>query len=173
MDGGSPSEAVPGGDDGNVTHLILFAHGLTSACCKANLCHGLAVLHAFQAEQQTRGAVAGAALVLSVANAGETGRQTMALTLEGVEAGGARLAAEAVGLVRRFPRCDRLSLVGCSMGGLFARHAARLLFGGDCGAGGGVFGSRAIRPHALITLATPHLGVYGTAGLQVLHEGDR
>ncbi|GMI28428.1 hypothetical protein TeGR_g12031, partial [Tetraparma gracilis] len=99
------------------------------------------------------------ALIVSSANAGSTGAQTFSLTLSGISSGGERLASEAVELAGRFPNLTHLSFVGCSMGGLFAREAARLLFSPSSTP----LLPPGVQPHSFITLATPHLGVYGTS----------
>ena len=71
----------------------------------------------------------------------------------GIELAAARLASEIRSLVSRAPWLTHLSLVGNSLGGLFARYAAALLFEPStrtlCG----------LTPLVFLTTASPHLGV--------------
>jgi pimeloyl-ACP methyl ester carboxylesterase len=174
--GGAPSlsssfSLSPGETAAEVTHVVVFAHGLTSSVTASDLAHGQALLAAHK--ELAPELSSGTAVHLSAANAGSSGGATLRLTTGGVEAGAARLAAE-VGMLlkKRYPKATHVSLIGGSMGGLFACRAASLL----CASGllrvdgivpdGGVIWAglariRVARLHALVTLATPHLGVLG------------
>jgi pimeloyl-ACP methyl ester carboxylesterase len=79
-------------------------------------------------------------------------------TTDGVLAGADRVAADVSATVAANPSLRRISFVGNSLGGLYAREAAcRLrsspsaLLGGDRIAG--------LEPEAFVTIASPHLGV--------------
>lgn len=95
---------------------------------------------------------AGLRVVLSDVNHGKT--------MDGVAAGGSRLAA----LIRSevCTRGSRLSLIGHSLGGLYARYALRRL------EEQGWFEEAGVRPTTFITLATPHLGIHESNNLAIL-----
>lgn len=64
-------------------------------------------------------------------------------------------------VVQSTPSLSRISLVGNSLGGLYVRYAAKLLYrdettDGDSGTGATVAG---LSPSVFMTIATPHLGV--------------
>jgi hypothetical protein len=83
-------------------------------------------------------------------------------TTDGVRKGGERLATS----ITRFLTSElsemgdvgevKLTLIGNSLGGLYARYAASLLFGGD---GQLVVGDRKIVPNMFVTTASPWLGI--------------
>lgn len=93
-------------------------------------------------------------------------------TTDGVAQGGRRLAHEILKVVEACPSLTSISFVGNSLGGLYARYAAALLYtpspstcslshGGD-GAGGknGDAGCVCgLSPGDFVTTASPHLGV--------------
>ena len=92
----------------------------------------------------------------STANSGVL--SSLVATCDGVERGGARLADELWSIVTFYHAAYfsvRLSLVGVSLGGLYARAAL-----GDARLWGAV-ASGALRLGNLITFASPHLGVRG------------
>lgn len=94
---------------------------------------------------------------------GSTGLGTFAGTLAGVADGGRRVAQEVRQVVAALGTKE-VALIGASLGGLYCRFAAGLLWGG---AGDELL---LARPIALVTLATPHLGVrglFGAGGLQL------
>ena len=74
-------------------------------------------------------------------------------SLRGLETGGEALASEITRYVRQHPSLTRLSVVGNSLGGLYARYAMHVLFNPLDGTMAG------LKPHRLLTIATPHLGV--------------
>lgn len=74
-------------------------------------------------------------------------------TQDGIEAGGRRLAEEIRQLRRVAPQLSHISLVGNSLGGLYCRYAAALLFDADSGTVAG------LQPVHFLTTASPHLGV--------------
>jgi hypothetical protein len=74
-------------------------------------------------------------------------------SLRGLQTGGEDLALEIVDYIKAFPSLTRLSIVGNSLGGLYARYAMHILFNTSDGTMAG------LKPHRLLTIATPHLGV--------------
>ena len=74
-------------------------------------------------------------------------------SLRGLAVGGEDLASEIVQFVKANPSLTRLSIVGNSLGGLYARYAMHVLFNATDGTLAG------LKPHRLMTIATPHLGV--------------
>lgn len=76
-------------------------------------------------------------------------------TADGVDRGGHRVAAEVERALARYPSVTHYSLVGHSLGGLYARFAAARLQEKFAGV------DTAPRPLVLMTLATPHVGVRG------------
>lgn len=72
-------------------------------------------------------------------------------THDGVVAGGTRVAADIRMMVRRHPSLRRISLVGFSLGGLYMRYAAALLFEDGLVAG--------LTPGRFVSVAAPNLGV--------------
>lgn len=112
---------------------------------------------------------------LVYASSASTSRQTF----EGVDSCGLRLAEEIRQLRSDHPSLCRISLVGHSMGGLIARHAAGLLLvGADIEAADTDIarqsGGRSsclmagMEPAHFITMATPHLGCSVSPGLSQL-----
>lgn len=81
---------------------------------------------------------------------------------EGVVAGGERIVAAIQEEMARQPALRKLSLVGHSLGGLYARYAAGVLYGR--------YGC-VLEPVNLITIATPHLGVRRPTGRSLLRGG--
>ena len=129
------------------THLFVLVHGLGGtpedlSCLERNLLLG-ARREGF------------AALVL------KPGCNVLARSFDGVRAGAARVADEIRAVVASHPTLVDISLVGNSLGGIYARYAAALLFDEDAGTVAG------LRPDAFLTTATPHLGVgpFGYLGL--------
>ena len=121
------------------TKLVVLQHGLYGAAVN------MAVL---QQELERQGG--GEVLVHSgVANEGRT--------RDGVAAGGRRLAAEVEQLVAEVARgggsLRTISLVGNSLGGLYARHAAAELWDAESGCIAG------LEPDAFVSIGCPHLGV--------------
>ena len=74
-------------------------------------------------------------------------------THDGIEAGGRRLADEIRSLKAAAPQLTHVSLVGNSLGGLYCRYAAALLFDARSRTLAG------LRPVHFLTTASPHLGV--------------
>ena len=74
-------------------------------------------------------------------------------SLQGFKVGGERLASEITKHVVANNHLKRISIVGNSLGGLYARYALKLLFDDSedtiCG----------LQPHRFLSIATPHLGV--------------
>eukprot|EP00598_Pedospumella_elongata_P008087 CAMPEP_0184969172 /NCGR_PEP_ID=MMETSP1098-20130426/2003_1 /TAXON_ID=89044 /ORGANISM="Spumella elongata, Strain CCAP 955/1" /LENGTH=341 /DNA_ID=CAMNT_0027490909 /DNA_START=36 /DNA_END=1058 /DNA_ORIENTATION=+ len=71
----------------------------------------------------------------------------------GVHAGGMKLADEVWNFLYLHSGVRRISFVGNSLGGLFARYAVKELFDEPTGL------IATLRPHHFLTIATPHLGV--------------
>ncbi|CAM9730965.1 unnamed protein product, partial [Ascophyllum nodosum] len=83
-------------------------------------------------------------------------------TKDGVAEGGSRLADEIRQVVKSNPSLTRISLVGNSLGGLYVRYAAKLLYheGKPAPAGETPRGTVAgLEPSVFMTIAAPHLGV--------------
>ena len=74
-------------------------------------------------------------------------------TRDGIVAGGIRLSNEIQSVVAQHKGISSLSLVGNSLGGLYSRHAAALLFDESDGTMAG------LQPRCFVTTGTPHLGV--------------
>ncbi|KAG8467306.1 hypothetical protein KFE25_000622 [Diacronema lutheri] len=81
---------------------------------------------------------------------------------EGIVAGGERLVACILEAIAALPSLRKLSLIGHSLGGLYIRYAAGILYG-RCGC--------TLEPASLITLATPHLGVRRPLGRPLMRGG--
>eukprot|EP01062_Namystynia_karyoxenos_P084250 TRINITY_DN9871_c0_g1_i1.p1 TRINITY_DN9871_c0_g1~~TRINITY_DN9871_c0_g1_i1.p1 ORF type:complete len:352 (+),score=110.08 TRINITY_DN9871_c0_g1_i1:81-1058(+) len=147
----APPAPPPQGQQQPGGHLVVFVHGLTASCSSSDLRHGRALAERLEGARCADGAPVH--LLVSAASAGWCGAATFAWTLAGVRQAGARLAAEVRAELAR-TQATRLSFVGASLGGLFARRAAALLFEG---------GGEGPRPAGVLfaTLATPHLGVRG------------
>ena len=128
------------------------------------LCHGLGgTPQDLSCLQRELSLDANALVHLSEAQAN---RQRFALsnTFDGVERGGARLAAEIRALARDHPQLTTISLVGNSLGGLYCRYAAALLFSANDGTLAGLV------PDTYLTTASPHLGVGEHGALGVLPD---
>ena len=133
------------------TLLLHGAAGLVSRGHLVVLIHGLAGTSedlSFLGEQLVdRGE--GAVQVLSV-------KSNMGQTTDGIWAGAERCAEEVERTVRDAGgRLSRISIVGNSLGGLYARAAATLLYDGQTGRIAG------LSPDTFCTVAAPHLGVRG------------
>ena len=77
----------------------------------------------------------------------------MQSTFDGIDRGGARVADELRGLVKQYPSLRRLTMVGNSLGGMYARYCAAECFDPATGKVAG------LEPVCYATTATPHLGV--------------
>lgn len=130
-----------------VTRVAFFVHGLGHNGEK----HGRALAAGAQ--------LAGWHLHYVAANLGFTRWGTFANTLGGIEAGGYRVAKEVREVVTATKALE-IAFVGASLGGLFCRYAARLLWPDAADSELPL----PARPLALVTLATPHLGVRGLVG---------
>ncbi|CAM9441241.1 unnamed protein product [Ectocarpus sp. 4 AP-2014] len=130
-------------DKGLPAHLVVLAHGLSGTP------EDLTYL------KQSLEREGGSDILVHSA------RRNEGKTKDGVVEGGSRLAEEILEVVQSTPSLSRISLVGNSLGGLYARYAAKLLYrdettGGDSGTGATVAG---LSPSVFMTFATPHLGV--------------
>ncbi|CAB1120484.1 unnamed protein product [Ectocarpus sp. CCAP 1310/34] len=130
-------------DKGLPAHLVVLAHGLSGTP------EDLTYL------KQSLEREGGSEILVHSA------RRNEGKTKDGVVEGGSRLAEEIREVVQSTPSLSRISLVGNSLGGLYARYAAKLLYrdettGGDSGTGATVAG---LSPSVFMTIATPHLGV--------------
>lgn len=93
-------------------HLIVLCHGLTAT-----------VHHVTSLSRALRDAHADAGVLVVESDANSGVFSSYFTTTLGVELGGAKLAAEIDGILRRHPSIRRLSLVGHSLGGLYCRAA--------------------------------------------------
>eukprot|EP00656_Telonema_subtile_P020855 TRINITY_DN21918_c0_g1_i2.p1 TRINITY_DN21918_c0_g1~~TRINITY_DN21918_c0_g1_i2.p1 ORF type:complete len:280 (-),score=51.43 TRINITY_DN21918_c0_g1_i2:11-850(-) len=136
--------------ESSAQHLIVFAHGLTASATAAHPAHGRALEELLQDSPSEA-----VALHFSRSNAGGSGASTFLHTCTvGLKKGGELLAAEVAQVAATMPALTHISLIGASLGGLFARHASALLWGGAA-----PLLPAHVHPHALVTLASPHLGV--------------
>jgi predicted esterase len=131
------------------SHLIFLVHGLGGKT--ADL---LPLRAAFEGRGGGRSHV-----VVHIASANDS-TQRIALdrgsspsTFDGVVAGSSRLAQEFREVVKSYPSLRRVSLIGNSLGGIYVRHMASLLYDKRSGTLAG------LQPACLVTIATPHLGV--------------
>lgn len=120
-------------------HLFVCVHGL------AGRPEDLSALR--EALLRRKGGEAPPLVHLATANA-----HNRFATYDGIPAGAQRLAQEIRLLVAQQPSLTHLTLVGNSLGGLYARYAAALLYSED----GRIAG---LEPVTFLTTATPHLGV--------------
>lgn len=74
-------------------------------------------------------------------------------TLLGVSEGGSSLASEIKCFVSKKDALRKISFVGNSLGGLYARYAIRDLYNSSSGTIAG------LQPHCFVTIASPHLGI--------------
>ena len=125
-------------------HLVVFIHGYEGASTDFDNCERV-LIRKVQSETRTDETVTTLKLK---ANSGFGG------TYDGIESGAVRLWKELTkrmqDLTKKFgSEIKALSVVGHSLGGLYARYLVRLL--NDC------FVFEAIEPRFFITLASPHL----------------
>jgi len=165
---GTPPGSSSPGSSGSPTHLFVLIHGLGGtpddlACLRKNLV----------------GRGGSDVLVLA------PGCNAATRSFDGVPAGAERVAEEIRAVVEAHPTLRRISLVGNSLGGIYARYVAALLYEGEEGEedpgpgpgrgapagedkdecrGGRIAG---LVPATFLTTATPHLGVgpFGYLGL--------
>ena len=139
-------------DSQPVLHLIVLIHGLFGT-------HRDFDVLSHELEVATGGRARGVLVHATAANDG--------LTLDGIERGAERAADDVCALLRAHGSVATLSLVGHSLGGLYARRAARIL--DDRGvfdlapappaaAAGDRAARRAVAPAVFATIASPHLG---------------
>jgi hypothetical protein len=74
-------------------------------------------------------------------------------TLSGVREGGYSLASEIQIAVSKLHHLQKISIVGNSLGGLYARYAIGELYDSSRGTIAG------LQPHCFMTIASPHLGI--------------
>ena len=74
-------------------------------------------------------------------------------SLGGFKTGGEKLASEIVNHVAKNDQLKRISVVGNSLGGLYARYAIKILFNDTDNSIAG------LKPYRFMSIATPHLGV--------------
>lgn len=152
-----------------VEHLFVFVHGFGSSGAR----HGVYVMERIDAAF----ADVGGWTHIATSNSQGTGLGTFFKTAAGIETGGTRLAKEVKSLTVSHPTVRTVSFIGSSLGGLYSRYAAGLLFNlesfskytdtkapelsqktessdeEDIALGPG------IDLGVLVTLATPHLGI--------------
>eukprot|EP00802_Teleaulax_amphioxeia_P014418 Tamp_14483.p1 GENE.Tamp_14483~~Tamp_14483.p1 ORF type:complete len:497 (+),score=89.71 Tamp_14483:2-1492(+) len=125
-------------------HLIVLAHGLMGGTSDLSFLRD-SILEADP--QDTH-------VLLSATNQDKT--------TDGIAVGGSRLASEILDTVEAMPSLTHISLLGNSLGGLYSRYAAAVLYTPPppsaaqppsleliCG----------LKPHKFVTTASPHLGV--------------
>lgn len=111
----------------NSNHLVVLSHGLMGSEMD---------LEYLASQLKKKGNV-----VLS------SGANRLLASTTGVEAGAKRLLEEVQESLRLHPHVNKISFVGNSLGGIYARYAARL------------FKSDHVIMHKFMTVATPHLSV--------------
>ncbi|KAJ1629473.1 putative serine esterase-domain-containing protein [Pavlovales sp. CCMP2436] len=127
---------VASGGQPRPTHLVVLAHGLGGTS------NDLARLSRLLSNDRD---------ILTLAVRSNEGR-----TRDGVSEGSGRVAREVTAAVAANPSLQRISFVGNSLGGLYIRHTARLMYErGSFGRGAKIAG---LWPEAFITIASPHLG---------------
>eukprot|EP00903_Cladosiphon_okamuranus_P019438 g17873.t1 len=143
--GEQPGGATAGSGCGGSTspsHLVVLSHGLSGTAADLTYL------------KQSLERAGGADILVHSARCNE------GKTKDGVAAGGGRLAKEILELVGSTPTLSRISFVGNSLGGLYVRYAAKVLYeNGD--AGGPAEGATiaGLKPSVFMTIACPHLGV--------------
>ncbi|GAB4821319.1 hypothetical protein N2152v2_008365 [Parachlorella kessleri] len=120
-------------------HLVVMVHGLFGSAANWRV-----IARFLEAHLDPRTTL----LYVSTAN-------QKALTFQGIDICGERLADEIRGVIEEHPGLERISLFGHSMGGLIARFAAGRLYEPESGTMCG------LRPCHYVSLATPHLGCDG------------
>ncbi|KAJ8905180.1 hypothetical protein NDN08_001689 [Rhodosorus marinus] len=85
-------------------------------------------------------------------------------TKDGIQAGGTRVANDIMNFVRDHPELEEISVVGFSLGGIYARYAVGLLYNTQ--------NNRVanLSPRTFITVASPNLGVRGFGVYRFFHE---
>lgn len=74
-------------------------------------------------------------------------------THDGIVEGGTRLGEDIQRIATLHPSLEKISLVGFSLGGVYARYVSALLFDAETGTLAG------LRPQTFVTVASPNLGV--------------
>mmetsp|Transcript_22408 Transcript_22408/g.36725 ORF Transcript_22408/g.36725 Transcript_22408/m.36725 type:complete len:342 (-) Transcript_22408:187-1212(-) len=144
-------------DPSSVRHLYVFVHGFGSSGAR----HGFYVKQRIDAATLKKGGWT----YICRANSSSWDVGTFWKTSDGIYEGGQRIAQEIVTIAAEFPKLEYLSFIGSSLGGLYSRVAAKLLFGKEAidqetkGEKKIARLNSDILPGMLITLATPHLGV--------------
>lgn len=116
------------------THLIVLAHGLMGSCTD--------LLYLSSLLEKDSSAV----ILRSKAN-------EVTKSFGGIGVGGANLANEIKEVINEHPGLQSISFVGNSLGGMYSRYAAFLLFDEKSKKLSG------LSPRYFMTIATPHLGV--------------
>jgi len=122
-------------------HLVVLVHGFSGRATDLGYLSRRLLLEVEESSSK------GAASVRVLCSRSNEGR-----TLDGVAAGGERVAREVVAFIAEEDHFETISFVGNSLGGLYARYALGELYD----AGGRIAG---VRPGAFATTAAPHLGV--------------
>lgn len=129
------------------THLIILQHGLVSTPS------------AWAALQSVLRDSKGDAMLVHCAASNSGWFRSFFATIDGVDVGGRRLADEIKQLVAANSSLKYLSIVGSSLGGLYARYAIGLLFDAQTKKIAG------LTPLHYVSLATPHVGVQHSLSL--------
>jgi len=124
--------------DSTARHLVVLVHGLSGKPEDMGKIE----------ELMRKDAAVGQRGVLIHATDVNVGRTT-----DGVRNGGKRVAGDIVGMVRKYPSLEKISIVGFSLGGVYARYAVADLFDIETKTVAG------LKPILLMTVASPNLGV--------------
>jgi pimeloyl-ACP methyl ester carboxylesterase len=100
----------------SATHLVVFQHGLLGS--EADFANAQSL---FQSRL-------GPPLYAYNARCNATTLDNVFATCDGIDCGAERLACEIVRVAETMPRLDKFSLVGHSMGGLYARYCLGVLY---------------------------------------------
>ncbi|TMW58482.1 hypothetical protein Poli38472_010041 [Pythium oligandrum] len=125
------------------THLVVFQHGLLGN--DADFQNYQLFFHQYFPTDE---------VFAYCAKSNATSMTRMFQTYDGIDTGGQRLADEIQQVAERLPRLEKLSVIGHSLGGLYARYCLGVLYAR------GFF--EKIEPMNFITLASPHMGTRRT-----------
>lgn len=137
----------------NATHLVVFQHGLWGNEKDFRNFQTLFTQYFPQDE-----------IYAHVSQCNATALTQLFRTYDGIDTGGERLATETLKLANQMPKLAKFSIVGHSLGGLYARYCIGVLLSK------GFFDK--VEPMNFITLATPHMGIRRTerAPVNVVHN---
>mmetsp|Transcript_26243 Transcript_26243/g.65617 ORF Transcript_26243/g.65617 Transcript_26243/m.65617 type:complete len:415 (+) Transcript_26243:311-1555(+) len=150
----SPTAASSPPNPAHYTHLVVLVHGFVGT--RNDMGALRSALESLQASPLAASGAATAPRILVHASPVNEKRHSK----DGIDLGGARLAADVRAVAAAHPFLDSISFVGHSMGGLYSRYAiAHLLDRANNSAVPHPTICGGLRPRHFITLASPHLGV--------------